>query len=34
VLGDEFRIVEVVDEVHMTPGNREQNFSYFRLERL
>jgi len=34
VLGDEFKIVEQVDEVHMTPENREQNFSYFRLERL
>ncbi len=34
VLGDEFKIVEEVSEVHMTPGNKEQNFSYFRLVRL
>jgi SAM-dependent methyltransferase len=34
VLGDEFKIVEEVGEVHMTPENREQNFSYFRLVRL
>jgi SAM-dependent methyltransferase len=34
VLGDEFKIVEEVSEVHMTPENREQNFSYFRLVRL
>jgi SAM-dependent methyltransferase len=34
VLGDEFKIVEELSEVHMTPDNREQNFSYFRLVRL
>jgi SAM-dependent methyltransferase len=33
VLGSEFKVVEEVSEVHMTPQNREQNFSYFRLVR-
>lgn len=34
VLGDEFTIIEEVKEIHMTPGNTEQEFSYFRLVRL
>ena len=34
VLGDEFKLVEEVKETHMTPENREQKFSYFRLVRL
>jgi len=32
-LGEEFKFVEAVDEVHMTPENKAQNFSYFRLVR-
>jgi SAM-dependent methyltransferase len=34
VLGDEFELVEEVEEIHITPANREQKFSYFRLVRL
>jgi hypothetical protein len=34
VLGDEFKLVEEVEEIHITPANREQKFSYFGLVRL
>jgi len=34
VLGDEFVLVEEIEESHMTPANNEQKFSYFRLVRL
>ncbi|MFQ5586594.1 MAG: class I SAM-dependent methyltransferase [Thermodesulfobacteriota bacterium] len=30
-LGSEFKLVEELSETHITPGNREQKFSYFRL---
>lgn len=30
-LGNEFTLVEEAVETHMTPGNREQKFNYFRL---
>lgn len=32
-LGGEFRLVEQVDETHVTPWNTEQKFSYFRFAR-
>ncbi len=34
VLGDEFELVEEAEEIHKTPANAEQKFSYFRLVRL
>jgi len=32
-LGDEFKLVEEMDELHMTPDNQQQKFSYFRFVR-
>ncbi|QSR89174.1 class I SAM-dependent methyltransferase [Methylacidiphilum caldifontis] len=32
-LGEEFRLLEQVDETHITPWNTEQKFSYFRFVR-
>lgn len=32
-LGGEFRLIEQVDETHVTPWNTEQKFSYFRFAR-
>ena len=32
-LGDEFNLVEEMDELHMTPANKQQKFSYFRFVR-
>jgi ubiquinone/menaquinone biosynthesis C-methylase UbiE len=33
VLGDEFRLVETAEEIHITPKNAEQAFQYFRFTR-
>ena len=33
-LGEEFQLIEEVGEVHKTPANREQKFSYFRFYRI
>jgi len=32
-LGDEFELIEKVDETHITPGNKEQKFTYFLYKR-
>ena len=32
-LGDEFELLEKVDETHITPGNKEQKFTYFLYKR-
>jgi ubiquinone/menaquinone biosynthesis C-methylase UbiE len=32
-LGDEFELLEKLDEVHITPGNKEQKFTYFMYKR-
>jgi len=32
-LGDEFNLVEEMDELHTTPANKQQKFSYFRFVR-
>jgi len=32
-LGDDFELVEVVDELHVTPGETKQQFYYFRIKK-
>jgi hypothetical protein len=32
-LGDEFQLLEQIDETHVTPWSTEQKFSYFRFTR-
>jgi ubiquinone/menaquinone biosynthesis C-methylase UbiE len=32
-LGDEFELLEKFDEIHITPGNKEQKFTYFMYRR-
>lgn len=32
-LGGDFKLVEELDEIHLTPANKEQKFSYFRFLR-
>ncbi len=33
-LGEEFQLVEEIGEIHVTPANKEQKFTYFRFVRL
>lgn len=33
LLGDEFELLEIVRETHVTPGKTKQRFSYFRLQK-
>lgn len=33
-LGEEFKLIETRDEVHITPANKEQRFMYFRFVRM
>jgi ubiquinone/menaquinone biosynthesis C-methylase UbiE len=32
-LGDEFELLQKLDEIHLTPGNQEQKFTYFMYRR-